>query len=144
MPPLETPVCFFQDVSGVTIDELANLYESVGFGRREHYVHVPNSIGKMFCQGVYGFFASVGNRLVGMTRVFSDDQSCSWIAEICVHPDWQRRGVGHALVEQVNKRFPHTALYCEALDDSVDFLIKVGIKPKAKLVACSRSPLNKN
>ena len=97
----------------------------------------------MFCQGVYGFFAYAENRLVGMTRVFSDDQSCAWIAEICVHPDWQRRGVGSALVDRANKRFSHTALYCEALDDSVEFLIKVGIKPKAKLVACSRAPLKK-
>mgnify|MGYP001586356492 CR=1 FL=1 len=144
MPASEAPVRLVQDTSGVTIDDLANLYESVGFGRREHYVHVPNLIEKMFCQGVYGFFAYAEKRLVGMTRVFSDDQSCAWIAEICVHPDWQRRGIGHALVDQVNRRFSHTALYCEALNDSVDFLIKMGIKPKAKLVACSRAPLKKN
>ena len=51
MPAAEAPIHLVQDASGVTIDDLANLYESVGFGRREHYVHVPNLIEKCFAKG---------------------------------------------------------------------------------------------
>lgn len=56
-----------------------------------------------------------------------------------MHPDWQRKGIGGALVERIIERFGHTAIFLEAFADQTDFFAKRGITPKAKLVACSRA-----
>ncbi|MBI2779548.1 MAG: GNAT family N-acetyltransferase, partial [Gammaproteobacteria bacterium] len=113
----------------------------VGFGSAEIYKEDESFIKAIFGAGVYGFFAFTekDHRLVGLARVLSDDKVCSWIAEVCVHPDWQGKGVGGKLLDMVINRFGHTAIYVEAFADQTEFFANRGIKPKKKLVACSRA-----
>lgn len=126
-----------------SIDPLAlyDLFDSVNFSFGDSSEFPPDYMKKIFPSGVYGFFVSKKETLVGGARVFSDDIYCTWIAEICVQPDWQGHGIGRKLMEAINDRFDHTALYAEAFKEQVDFFTKQGIKPKEKLVACSRAPL---
>ncbi len=129
------------DTSSITLDGLANLYESVGFGTAEIYTRDENLISMIFGAGAYGFFAFTGDdhRFAGMARILSDDKACSWIAEICVHPEWQGKGVGGKLLDLVIERFGHTSTFTETFTNQTEFFAKRGIKPKSKLVACSRA-----
>ncbi|MEO5337231.1 MAG: GNAT family N-acetyltransferase [Magnetospirillum sp. WYHS-4] len=129
------------DVRRVDMESLAALYASVGFGTEENYRHPAMTLNRLFGAGVYGFFAFQGERLVGMARVLSDDVMCSWIAELCVHPDCQRRGIGGALLDRVNERFRDTALYADAFKGQEGFLRSRGIVPQSRLVTCGRAPM---
>jgi len=127
-----------QDVDFVSLHEI---YESVGFHRSSNPEFPMDYMEKAFGHGVYGFFSFYDDRLVGVARVLSDDIICAWIAEICVHKDWQKKGIGHALLDQINSRFAHVALYADSLSNQVDFLQSKGIVPQSRLVACGRAPV---
>lgn len=132
---------FNTDPTLVELDDLANLYEAVGFGEADDYNSDPAFISKIFGPGAYGFFAFDGQKLIAMARALSDDRITTWIAEICVHPDWRSKGIGKEIMRRVSERFEHTALYLEAFNGQVDFFTKSGVRPKMKLVACSRGPI---
>ena len=125
----------------VTLQSVADLYESVSFGLAETYVSDEHFFDSIFCRGAYGFFvfAAPAQQLVGMARVLSDDKVCSWVAELCVHPTYQKMGIGSQLVDMIILRFGHTAIYLEAFAEQTEFFVKKGILPKKKLVACSRA-----
>lgn len=129
------------DASRVDLKDLGKLYASVGFGVEGDYEKESMSVEKIFGPGVYGFFAFDGDHLIGVARVLSDNLICSWIAEICVHPDWQGQGIGSALVGMMNDRFPNTALYAEAFKSQEGFFVGRGIVPQSRIVACGRAPI---
>lgn len=143
MPTKELKHCtYITDVSAINLDTLAELYGSVGFGSTEVYkAEDEKFIETIFGPGAYGFFAFTekDHRLVGLLRVLSDDKVCSWVAEICVHPEVQGNGIGGKLLDMAIDRFGHTAIYLEAFADQTEFFAGRGIKPKQKLVACSRA-----
>jgi GNAT superfamily N-acetyltransferase len=140
---LKAEACIYTDkASAIPLEELASLYERVGFGAAELYTGDNKTIQTLFGPGVHGFFARTpdDNRLVGMVRAFSDDRLCTWVAEVCVDPACQRMGIGRRLMRLLIDRFGHTAIYLEAFPNQTDFFEKVGIKPKPQLVGCSRAP----
>jgi GNAT superfamily N-acetyltransferase len=127
------------DISKLTNLQLATLYGAVGFGVAEAYLAEADFVGRTFPAGVFGFFAYEGDELVGMIRVLSDDRMCTWIAEACVAPRLQRKGVATTLLETMERRFGHTSIYVEAFAESVALFEKIGLRAKSKLIACSRA-----
>lgn len=132
------------DIERIDLSSLGALYEAVGFGTAENYEHRDVTLDKLFGLGTYGFFAIKDRQLIGMIRVLSDDCMCSWVAEICVLPDWQNRGVGRALLDQVCERFSHTPIYADAFKGQENFFTGSGIMPQSKVVACGRAPVQSN
>jgi GNAT superfamily N-acetyltransferase len=131
---------FTMDTEQINFDALADLYESVGYGSASSYKEDEGYKTAFFSPGSFFFFASSSDgQLVGIVRIFSDNKICSWIAELCVHPTWQKQGIGSKLLEMVIERFGHTAIYVEAFVGEESLYIEHGIKPKQKLVACSRA-----
>jgi GNAT superfamily N-acetyltransferase len=128
-----------QDES-VTFTEVANLFESAGFGGAEFYLNDKEFETAFFALGTYRYFAFDDNRrLIGMVRVFSDNKICSWIAELCVHPAFRNQGVASGFLDLIIERSGHTAIYVEAFSGTESFYARRGIKPKARLVACGRA-----
>lgn len=144
MPDVSKSLRFTTNWQSIEPAAFYDVYESVNFGLGSGLDFPSDYMKQIFCSGVFGFFVFHDDRLVGAARVFSDDIYCTWMAEICVRPEWQGKGVGKALIKMINSRFGHTALYGEAFKDQIEFFIKQGIKPKEKLVACSRAPLEKD
>lgn len=81
------------------------------------------------------------DKLVGYARAFTDDIAVTWIAEILIHPERRRQGVGTHIMNELLRLTNHTAIYNHALVGNEDFFASFGIKPKTKLIACSRKPL---
>ena len=127
----------------VTVEGVADLYESVGFGVQSDYLGNANMLNRLFGPGVFGFFArSKEGRLIGLARVLSDDVVSAWIAEVCVLPDFQCQGIGTALGRRIVERFGHLAIYADGLayKNDVKFLAGLGCVPRQQLIACSRAP----
>ena len=141
MPDKSKNLRFTTDWRTVEMDAFYGVYDSVGFGLAPG-VEIPSNFGeKLFPPGGYGFFAFDDDRLVGCSRVLSDDLFCSFIAEICVHPDWQGHGIGSALLGMINARFPHTGLFVSAFNGQESFFEGRGLRRKPKLTALGRRPI---
>jgi len=127
-----------QDASFIKIEKVLALY-NLAFRLPPKPEPQKDYAQAMYGPGRHGFFIYHENELIGAARVMSDDMICSWVAEVCVHPDWQDKGVGSALVETIKERFSHTSIYLDAFLGQQVFFEKRGIKPREILVACSRA-----
>lgn len=127
------------DVSRVTIEQVGAVYDSVGFTLNG----AARSRERLFGAGAFGFFAidRSDGRLVGVLRALSDDVLVAWIAEVCVLPSHQRRGIGGRLIQAANERFAGLAVYAEAFTHNVEFITRQGLRARPILVACARAPL---
>jgi len=72
-----------------------------------------------------------GGRLVGVVRVLSDGYTFSAIADVLVDPDYQRLGVGRALMQRALATAPDARLFIEAQPDCIGFFDRIG---------CERGP----
>ena len=127
------------ELSRVTDQQVAAIYELVGFG----LTGPARSLDRLFGSGVFGFFAidRESEQPVGVLRALSDDVLVAWIAEICVLPIHQRKGIGRRLMQAANERFSGLAFYAESFTHNVDFMTKQGLRQRPILVACARAPL---
>jgi hypothetical protein len=127
--------------NSVRDESLANVYESAGYGTASAYLSRPGFVKRSFPCGVFGFFAfDQEGDLIGFARVFSDDDLCSWIAEMCVRSDRDQNKVRGAILREMIERFGHTAIYTEAFQEEIEAYRAVGITAKSKLIALSRAP----
>jgi ribosomal protein S18 acetylase RimI-like enzyme len=118
-------------------DRVVNSVSTVSYGETDHEAYR-----RMFSRGVFGFFAEAEvGFLVGFLRILSDDLTKSYVCEICIHSDYQRRGVGRALLQHAIGRFSHTAIWAECFPNSVPLFSKCGVTPDPAYVGCSRAPL---
>jgi len=120
-----------------------NEIECASFGVPDEGTWSDDSFQLIFGKGTFGFFAETPDgRLVGFVRAFSDDVGTTYIAEVCVHPDWQRRGIGRALIGRLVRRFSHTAIWTEAFPNALPLFSSWGIAADPAYVGCSRRPLD--
>ncbi len=115
---------------------IVELYNSIGWGPV-----TSEQIAAAYANTFYYILVEANGRVIGCLRAFSDDVYISWIAEIAVAASCQRQGIGRAMIQALDKRFAHTAVYVEALYDSSSFFYKCGIVPRSSLTACSRKNL---
>jgi GNAT superfamily N-acetyltransferase len=95
-------------------DELHDLYSSVGWIA---YTQDPESLASAIAGSSYVVTARVADSLVGLARGLSDDISVFYLQDILVRPDWQRLGVGRALLTACLDRFGHVRQKVLLTDD---------------------------
>ncbi|MDB5777342.1 MAG: GCN5-related N-acetyltransferase [Herbaspirillum sp.] len=129
----------FED-SHITAEKLANLLEITGFGSASSYLAIPNFRSKYLCPTVTAAFAieQTTHRLVGLVRVLTDNMFTTYVAEVCVHPAYQKKGIGSNLIKAITERFGHTAIFADVFRDHLSIFTKNAITPKEKLATCSR------
>ena len=54
--------------------------------------------------------ATVNGQIVGSVRAYEEKDHC-FVGRLIVHPDFQSRGIGTALVDHIEKQFPEVARY---------------------------------
>lgn len=135
-------VTLHEDASRYCATDFDNVLDSVGFGISDKNMPRDLLYKKLFGDGVFGTFAEdTDGRLIGFARSFSDNHTKCYIAEICVHPEWQHNGIGRSILGRIVRRFSHAVLYAEAFPESVPLLTVCGALPVPDLIGCSRAPL---
>ncbi len=112
----------------LTPAEFADLMVSVGWGESGSYdaEMVVSSL------AAYPFVAHARDatgRLVGYVSAFSDGAFSTFIGELAVRPDFQRVGLGTALLNQVEIRYAGMPIYAHAFLDVQDFFRQRGYRP---------------
>ena len=82
--------------------EILNLYRSVGWSA---YTDDPMSLKAGFQHSLLTLGAYEGDTLLGVIRTVGDGQTIVYIQDILVLPEYQRQGIGTALVQAVLEHF---------------------------------------
>lgn len=73
---------------------------------------------------------------MGYASVFSDGCLTTMFGEFVVHPAFQRRGIGRAMMLAVERAFPSAPIYVKALGASREFYAALGFRTASTPVTC--------
>jgi len=85
-------------------EEILNLYQSVSW---LNYVNHPDMIKNAYTNSLKIFGAYENEKLLGIIRVVGDGYSIVFIQDIIVLPEYQRHGIGTALLKKVLDTYAH-------------------------------------
>ena len=94
-------------------EEILSLYQSVGWTA---YTEDPAALRQGYENSLLTLAAYEGNRLLGVLRAVGDGQTVVFIQDILVFPEYQRKGVGSALLKELLCRF-HRVRQIELVTD---------------------------
>lgn len=120
-------------------DELVALYDSVGWTA---YTDDPERLERAVANSTYVVTVREKGDLVALARCVSDDESIAYLQDLLVRPDFQRQGVGWALLVRVLDRFTHVRQMVLLTDDDEGqhrFYASFGFHDVASL---ARSPIH--
>ncbi len=84
--------------SGVCWERVSELFEAVGWGRRS-----PGDLKQAFEKSTYVRIAYHRERIVGVGRTVDDGRYYGMIVDLVVDPDYQRKGIGSTILEQLRE-----------------------------------------
>lgn len=84
--------------------EILSLYESVGWTA---YTGEPLTLLSGLEKSLLVLGAYEGPQLLGLARCVGDGETIIYVQDILVFPEFQRRGIGTALLRELLERFPH-------------------------------------
>jgi GNAT superfamily N-acetyltransferase len=87
------------DDAEVSWVQVAALFAAVGWGARD-----PDEIRAAFGRSTFKAFAYDGGELIGFGRTIDDGRFYATVVDVVVSPAHQRRGVGRAIVEDLQGR----------------------------------------
>jgi len=133
------PSLDLRNESNLLLDDLLSLYDSVGWAA---YTRDPAGLQTALRNSTYVVAAWRDGQLIGLARVLSDDISIVYIQDILVRPEFQRGGVGRALLAHLLERFAHVrsvVLLTDSDEKQLRFYASLGFKNTRDLV---KVPLN--
>ena len=84
--------------------EILPLYESVGW---VFYCKHPDIVAQAYANSLCILAAYEDEKLVGLIRCVGDGHTIVFIQDILVYPEYQRRGIGTALMKAVLEKYSH-------------------------------------
>lgn len=112
------------DTSGMTAADLVDLWHSVGWiGFSDKY---PQRLLGAMVRSDYTIAAWVADKLVGVCACMTNGLQ-TYVSQLCVHPDYQKKGVGTYLIDMVKLRYQD----CEIIlmtRNAKDFYLKTGFE----------------
>ncbi|GGC67585.1 GNAT family N-acetyltransferase [Undibacterium terreum] len=113
------------DDAEVDWDELSELYRIAPLG-----IKPAQNLKLVFSNSRYKCFIYEQGRLAGAGRALADGLDCSYICDVVVHPDFQGRQLGKALVEKlVALSQGHKKIILYANPGKEGFYSKLGFRP---------------
>lgn len=83
-------------------NEILALYSSVGW---TNYTDRPEMLKKAYEYSLKVYGAYVDDKLVGIIRVVGDGYSVVFIQDLLIYPEYQRKGIGSALLQHILKEY---------------------------------------
>lgn len=116
-------------------DEILDLYESVGW---TNYTARPEMLKVAYENSLLTLAAYEDKALVGIVRVVGDGASIVFIQDLLVRPEFQRKGIGTALMRAVLERYPavyQMELMTDDTEKTVAFYQSMGFQ-RAESLGC--------
>src|SRR5262245_20350693 len=84
------------DASTIDWTELSRLYRIAPLGDKQ-----PDDLKLAFSNSRYMCFVFDGGALIGAGRALADGVDCAYLCDVAVHPDYQGRGLGRAIINRL-------------------------------------------
>lgn len=117
--------------------EAIRLYTAVQWGKESEYSE--GSMSRALDRT--SFIVSARNEtgeLVGLLRAFSDGEITTHIADIVVHPSFQKEGIGKAMMEKVREQYDQTGIFTESFEGQERFFERCGYKKRETMAVFSK------
>lgn len=126
----DSPTVRFQrDASSVNWQELLSLFKLAKLGGRE-----GDKVRRAFENSTAVCFAFDEARLIGAARALSDREYHATIYDVAVHPEYQRRGIGTRLMNEIMAMLPVWRVLLIADGDAREFYRRLGFEPFGNLM----------
>lgn len=116
--------------------EILSLYGSVGWTA---YTDNPKALKKGFGNSMLVLAAYDGDDLLGLIRTVGDGATIVYVQDILVYPEYQRKGVGSALLQAVLDRYSHVRQIVLATDntsETIAFYRSMGFQEMSEIGCC--------
>ena len=102
-------VAFQSDMRGVDWEVLAEVYRRAPLGTQD-----PEKLRRSYTNSEVSCFAFLREELVGAGRAISDGETFATVCELVVAPDFQRQGIGRAILRSMLQQLavPKVLLAC--------------------------------
>lgn len=84
------------EIDNLDWDELSHLYKIAPLGDKK-----PQDLKTVFANSRYKCFVYDDAKIVGVGRALADGVDVSYIADVAIHPQYQGKGIGKAIVSKL-------------------------------------------
>jgi len=84
------------DLDTVDWEELSTLYKIAPLGEKK-----AEDLKTVFTNSRYKCFVYDEDKIIGVGRALADGVDCSYICDVAIHPDFQGKGIGKQIVNQL-------------------------------------------
>ena len=123
--------------------EILPLYKAVGWSN--YYEH-PEMLKKAYAGSLCTLAAYEDETLTGIIRCVGDGYSILFIQDILVYPEYQRRGIGTALMKAVLEKYSHVyqiELATDNTEKTISFYKSLGFRPMQDIGCCGFMKIRK-
>ena len=116
--------------------EILPLYASVGWTA---YTDHPEQLRKGFENSMLTLAAYEDEQLLGIIRTVGDGHTIVFVQDILVFPEYQRKGVGSALLQAILDRYSHVRQIELATDNTpktIAFYKSMGFRELSEIGCC--------
>jgi len=107
------------------LDAVIDVYRDSGLGARRP-VDDRDTMKKMLDGANLVIAAFDGDTLVGVARSVTDHVFCTYLSDLAVRRDYQRKGIGKELMRRTQKAGGAATVFLFAAPDAVDYYPHVG------------------
>ncbi|MEV6600451.1 GNAT family N-acetyltransferase [Actinoplanes sp. NPDC051346] len=117
--------CEVVDASGLDVDEVLSVYRASGLAERR-----PVDDTERFTAMVRGanlvVTARIGDRLVGIARSITDGAYATYLSDIAVDREFQRRGIGVDLIRVTQEAAPRAKVILLSAPAAAEYYPHIG------------------
>jgi ribosomal protein S18 acetylase RimI-like enzyme len=119
------------DQDGIDWNELSELYRIAPLGHKS-----AEGLKLAFTNSMFKCFVFDGDVLIGVGRAVADGVDCSYLCDVAIHPDYQGRGLGKAIILRLNELSAgHRKIILYANPGKEGFYKKLGFLPMRTAMA---------
>ena len=119
----------YKQVSAALLKDIKTLYEQHGWLA---YLQDDAKLKRAFDSSLYMLGAYDGDELVGFIRCVGDGEHIVLVQDLIVAPDYQRTGIGRALMKQIFEKYADVRMFMlvtDAMDGNANaFYQAIGMK----------------
>jgi len=72
--------------------------------------------------------ARFDGKLIGVARSITDFAYCTYLSDLAVDKDYQKKGIGKSLIEETKKQAPQATLILLSAPAAIEYYPKIGMK----------------
>ncbi len=123
-------IVYRENARGVNWKDLAEVYRRVPLGKLD-----PGKLRRAYSNSEVCCFAFNGEALVGGGRAISDDESSTTVCELVVAPEFQRQGIGRAILSSILRKLAVPRVILAGVHGQQDFYRKEGFLKHKSVMA---------